>query len=303
MALLAWTSLPVMLARGLAGAIEQLLPDPGLVGQRIPPHREGHHHFLQGRVARPLTDAVDGALHLPRTGHHRGQGVRSGQPQVVVAVDAEGGLVDAGDVRPEMGDQASILVRHGVAHGVGDVQHRRPGLQGNLADLHQEVPVAAGGVFGGELHVRGEGLGQGHALPDHLQGLGPGLLELVGQVDIRGGQESVDPGLIRVLEGLPGPLDVPGDGPAERGNDRPATLPGDGLHRGEVVLRGHGEASLDDIHLERLQLAGHLQLLFQVHAATRRLLAVPEGRVEDGDPLGTHRSGGLPGPASNGRIN
>ncbi len=116
-------------------------------------------------------------------------------------------------------------------------------------------------------------------------------------MDVRRGQEGVDAGPRGAGHGLPGPLDVPGKGAAERGDDRLAALAGHGLHGGEVIFGGHGEAGLDDIHAQGLQLACHQQLLVQVHAAAGGLLSIAEGGVEDGDPLTAH--GGLlhrPGP-------
>src|SRR5262249_38996229 len=56
--------------------------------------------------------------------------------------------------------------------------------------------------------------------------------------------------------------------------------------RPEIVLAGDREAGLDDVDAEGVELAGHADLLLEVHAATGRLLAVAQRRVEDGDPVG-----------------
>ena len=65
----------------------------------------------------------------------------------------------------------------------------------------------------------------------------------------------------------------------------PVDLGGDGADRLEVALRGDREPGLDDVDAERRQGAGHLQLLGDVHARARRLLAVAQGRVEDPDSI------------------
>src|SRR5690606_9061950 len=47
---------------------------------------QGHGHLLEGGVARPFADAVDGRLDLGRAVLDGGQAVSGGQAQVVVAV-------------------------------------------------------------------------------------------------------------------------------------------------------------------------------------------------------------------------
>src|SRR5208283_29531 len=56
----------------------------------------------------------------------------------------------------------------------------------------------------------------------------------------------------------------------------------------EVTLRGHGKAGLDHVHAQPVELTGHAQLFFQIHAAARGLLAVAERGVEDGDGFAGH---------------
>ena len=47
-----------------------------------------HHNFFKTAVTGALTDAIDGAFDLPRTGSHRGQAIRNRHPQIVVAMHA-----------------------------------------------------------------------------------------------------------------------------------------------------------------------------------------------------------------------
>ena len=56
---------------------------------------QGHDDFFQRAVAGPLAEAVDRAFDLAGAVLDGGQAVGHGQAQVVVAVDADHGLVDA----------------------------------------------------------------------------------------------------------------------------------------------------------------------------------------------------------------
>ena len=82
------------------GAVESLGADAGLDAVAIRPRAHRHHHFLQRAVAGALADAGDGALDLARAGLDRGQAVGDRQPEVVVAMRADG---DAGRCRARAG--------------------------------------------------------------------------------------------------------------------------------------------------------------------------------------------------------
>ena len=112
-----------------------------------------HDDLFQGAVAGALAEAVDGALDLAGALLQGGQAVGDGQAQVVVAVDAEDDLVDAADVLLQVADGRGVLLGHGVADGVGDVDRGGAGLDGLLDHLGEEVQLGAGGVLGRELDV------------------------------------------------------------------------------------------------------------------------------------------------------
>ena len=80
-----------------------------------------------------------------------------------------------------------------------------------------------------------------------------------------------------------GPLDVGLGGAGQAADDRTSHGLRNGLHRFEVAVARDREARFDDVDAESLELARQGQLLVQVHAAARRLLAVTQGRVEDED--------------------
>ena len=70
--------------------------DAGLqAGKILAAGFDGHDDLLEGAIARAFADAVERALHLSRAGLDCGQRVGDGQPQVIVAMHADHGLIDA----------------------------------------------------------------------------------------------------------------------------------------------------------------------------------------------------------------
>ena len=70
--------------------------------------RDGH--LLEGRIARALADAVDGALDLPRSRNRARQTVARRQPEVVLAVSRQDHVLHAHRVRLDARDQSTKLV-------------------------------------------------------------------------------------------------------------------------------------------------------------------------------------------------
>ena len=105
--------------------------------------------------------------------------------------------------------------------------------------------------------------------------------QLALEVQVGGGDEDVNARVLGLLDALDRLLDV--------GLARPRQAEDDGLghrlrdagHRIEVTRRRHGEARLDDVDVELLQLARDEHLLLDVHRRAGRLLAVAQRRVED----------------------
>ena len=90
-----------------------------------------------------------------------------------------------------------------------------------------------------------------------------------------------------VRQGLGGALYVERAAARQRGHLRPRKLAADGVNGFEIALRGDGKAGFQDVDPKLHQLAGHLQLLGNIHAAARRLLAVPQRGIENVYPI-TH---------------
>ena len=89
--------------------------------------------------------------------------------------------------------------------------------------------------------------------------------------------------VLRVLEGLSGPVDVLVQGARQAANRRAFHRPGNGLHRFEIADAGSGESRFDYIDLEAFQGLGDAHLLVAGHGRTGTLLAVPEGGVENNE--------------------
>ena len=105
-----------------------------------------HDDLLQRCVSGAFADAVDRPFDLPRSRANRCQGVGHGQAEVVVAVDADEGVVDVLDGVLQVANQLPILLGNGEADRVRDVQGGRAGLNDRAQEADHEVGVRPRGV-------------------------------------------------------------------------------------------------------------------------------------------------------------
>ena len=272
-------------AQELAGAVDLLRVDAGLRLIEGSSGLQRHGDLFQTCVARPLADAVDGALHLGGAGPDALQRVGNGHTQIVVAVDGDVHILDAVHILPQVADQIVHLLGGGVAHGVGDIQCGGAGGNGPLIAPGQELPIGAGGVLGRELNIVAVVLGIGHHFADALEDLLAAHLQLIFHVDVAGGQEHMDAGVLCALHRVPGNVDIALGTAGKACHHRLFHRSGDGLHAFMIHGGGNGKARLNDIHTQLFQLFGHFDLFREVHAAAGGLLAVSEGRVKNLDAL------------------
>ena len=108
-------------------------------------------------------------------------------------------------------------------------------------------------------------------------------VQLVLPMDGARGEEHVDAFLRRRLHGLGDELDVVAIATREATDDRSLYLARHRVHAFPITARRGGEARFDDIHPKFRKRACHPKLLGLRHAASRRLLAVAQRRVEDHD--------------------
>ena len=200
-------------------------------------HHSVHDHFFQGCVAGPLANAAQGHFHLACAHLEGCQGVGYAKAKVVVAVYGEDGLFSTLGIADDVVDEFRVLGRLCVAHCVGKVDGGGTGSDGCGAGLAEEVLVRAGGVLAGEFNVGGIACCAGHAVLDHGNDLVRGFPELVGHVQIAGGQEGVDAGIGCFLDGFPAAVYVLVHAAGKATDlDVGTGLAGNGLHGLEVAL-------------------------------------------------------------------
>ena len=151
--------------------------------------------------------------------------------------------------------------------------------------------VDARRVLGRELHV----VGVAARLRDGGDGARQTLLardvQLLLQVEIRCRNEGVNARPLGALQRVAGALDVFRAAARERRDDRTPHGGGDLLHAFGVVQRRNREAGFDQVHAERVELPGELDLLARAQRKAGRLLAVAQSRVEDGHSVAGHIHG------------
>ena len=187
----------------------------------------------------------------------------------------------------EVRDDIEVVRRRGVADRVGNIDRGRSRRDRLLDDFAQKIEFRACGVFRRELDVVAERLRHLDMLDGGLHDLLLGHLELVLHVNRTGGEEDMDARLGDPLECFRRSFNVVLATPRETADRRAITkLLGDRSHRFKVAGRGNWEPGLDDINPQFNEGLGHLELLGHGHAATGRLLAIAERRVEDDDVVG-----------------
>ncbi len=263
----------------LAGGVEVLGVNAGVVRVRIDARLEDHDDLFERAVARAFADAVDGALDLPRAGFDRGQRIGHRQAEIVMAVDADDGAI--AQRLDDAADQRAVFLGRRVADGIGNVDRARSGGDHRLRDLLQEIGIGARAVLRRKFDVVDVAASQfdrGHGFVEHLL---LGFLELVLEVDIAGGDEGVDARALGMRQGLGGALHIERAAARQRGHLGPGKLAADRIDGFEIAFAGDGEAGFEDIHAELHQLARHGQLFRYGHAAAGRLLAIAQRRVEN----------------------
>src|SRR5438477_5112764 len=91
----------------------------------------------------------------------------------------------------------------------------------------------------------------------------------------------MNPGMGRAPQSLRSPDHVRLGGAAKCGHRHVATFSRDRFDRREIAIRRDRKARLDNIDAQALELSRQAKLFLEIHRAARRLLAIPQSRVED----------------------
>ena len=258
------------------------------VGQPVAADHQRGGDLFEGGVAGSLTDAGDGALDLTRACLNARKGVGDGHAEVVVTVRREDDVLGARDLLGEHAEGGGVLFGGRVADCVGDVDGSGSCLNSGADDLDKKVRVGAGGVLGGELNVVGKGAGKTDGFGGLVEGLGASDLQFGLKVQVRGGQEGVDPGFFCGFDGTGGGFDILALAAGKGGYTGATNLAGDGADGVGVSLAGDGKAGLEHVDAKVGKLVGHAELFLVVHGAARGLFAVAESGVEEDDLIRGH---------------
>ena len=153
---------------------------------------EDHGHLLEGCVARPLSDAVDGDLHLSGSIEYSAHGVGCGHTEVVMAVGGKDGVLNPIDMVAEVFDFLSVLRREAVSGCVGNVDHGGTRLDDRLHHSGEVFVVRSSGIFGIELHVVHKSACIFHCCHCPLDDFLAVGVELILDMRVRGADSGVD---------------------------------------------------------------------------------------------------------------
>ena len=126
--------------------------DVGAISQRMVRFQD-HSHFFEGSVPGAFADAVDSALHLAGAVHYAGNGVGGSQPEVVMAMHGDDGLVDVGHVIHQVLDLCAVLIRQAITVGIGDINGGGAGGNDGFHHAGQVFIVCAAGIFRIKFHI------------------------------------------------------------------------------------------------------------------------------------------------------
>src|ERR1700741_4674692 len=264
-----------------AGFIQLIQLQLGLDPKAFLAHGQRHSHFFEGGVACAFADPVDRALDLANAGPHRGERIRHGQTEIVMAMRAQGNVIRIIQVLPHLQEHLAIFLGHGEADRVRQIQHRGAVLYRHCARPAQKFDFGAAPTLGRKFHFSDEIPRQLDHRTDGFERLLARHVEFYLQVKIRRSQKDMHARRLRGLQSLGGRQDVVFSGPRQGGNRDFFHFTGHSHYGFQVAFRRNGEAGLDDVDTERGELVRHTDLFIRIHREAGRLFAVAERGVED----------------------
>jgi len=179
----------------LAGRVELAGVDIDRVRHAVGPHVERHHNLFERGVAGAFADAIDRALDLTCTALYRGERVGHAEAEVVMAMRAEHDLVGIRHTADDAREEVHGFVGCAVTNRVRQVDRGRARLDDRFDDAAQEVEIAARCIFRRELHIVGVMPRVADRVDRRFEALLAADAQLRLQVEIRRGDERVNPPL------------------------------------------------------------------------------------------------------------
>ena len=240
-------------------------------------------------VTDSLAVAVDRALHLGRTRAHRGQRVGDAAAGVIVQVDADG---SAAEVVVDLRDDALDVERQRTAIGVAEHETVDAGHDRTFEHAQRELGIVAVPVeemLGVEEHAQPGALQERHRLRHHCDTLVERGAQRFGDVvvpclphDAHGRRARFDQvAQSRIVVDLA--LHASGRAEGDKGRCGQVQIGARAAEELFVFRVRAGEAALDVVHTEVVELLRDMELVLDRERNTLELAAVAQGRVEDLD--------------------
>ena len=247
-------------------------------------HPHGHDDLLERRVARALAQAVDGALDLRRAIADGLECKGCGHAQIVMRVDRNRNVLDAGHALAQIANTSTKLPRHVIARGVRNIHDRSAGLDRCLDNADQELLIGAARILGIKLDIVDKLTSVLYGVNSALDSLILGHMELVTQMAGAHTQTGMDTGPLSRLEGFCGHFDILIDRTGETAYRAPVTRDLANLLYGTIITGARDRKSrLDHVDIHTYQLACNNELFLGIHAGAGRLLPVTKRCVKDCD--------------------
>ena len=178
-------------------------------------------------------------------------------------------------------DFLAILLRQAIARGIWNVNHRGSCLNHGLYHTCQVFIIRTSCIFRIKLHVFHILLGIFHGSHGSFDDFFTSGVKLIFNMVIRCSYARVNTLVLGIFQGLGSKVYIFLYGTCQGANSGPRHRLGNFYYWIEVARTGNGEACLDDVNAQLLQLLCHLNLLYGIQLASWYLFAVAKGCVEN----------------------
>src|ERR1035438_7761234 len=107
-------------------------------------------------------------------------------------------------------------------------------------------------------------------------------------MNVGSGEKDLDARVRGPLQSLPGAVDIALAGASQARNNGPPHRGGNTLDGLKITIRGDRKPGLDHVDAQTVQLLSEAEFFLHVHAASRRLFAVPQSSIENSNARPIH---------------